>query len=304
MPLAKRSTLVILAAGMGSRYGGVKQIDAIGPNGEAIIDYSIYDALRAGFTDLCLVIRAEIEEAVREFFDGKFPKSVPVSYAVQSLEDIPAGFDHLPERRKPWGTAHAVYAARHSVTTPFAVINADDFYGRDSYVQLHRHLMSIDPVSTEYAMVGFRLEDTLSPHGTVSRGICTTNDAGYLETIVERTKIERVGNRVQDVQPEGVTELQLADIASMNMFGFTPQVFFQIGSYFEQFLTERGDDPKAEFYIPSLITRMINDERGRMKVLPTRSRWFGMTYRDDRPAVQTEIRGFIEKGEYPRKLWG
>ena len=304
MPLARRTTLVVLAAGMGSRYGGVKQIDAVGPNGEAIIDYSIHDALRAGFTDLCFVIRAEIEEAVREFFDGKFPRSVQVSYAVQSLDDIPEGVGKLADRTKPWGTAHAVYAARHSVTTPFAVINADDFYGRDSYLQLNRHLTSIDPVSTEYAMVGFRLEDTLSPYGTVSRGICTTNDAGYLEKVVERTKIERVGNRVQDVQPEGVTELKLDDIASMNMFGFTPQVFFQIGAEFELFLKERGDDPKAEFYIPSLVTQLIDAGRARMKVLSTRSRWFGMTYREDRPAVQTQIREYIEKGDYPRKLWG
>jgi hypothetical protein len=289
---------------MGSRYGGVKQIDGVGPNGEAIIDYSIYDALRAGFNDLCFVIRAEIEDAVREFFSGKFPSSVGVSYAVQSLNDVPESATGLAERSKPWGTAHAVYAARHSVTTSFAVINADDFYGQDSYRQLHTHLSTVDTESAEYAMVGFRLEDTLSPYGTVSRAICTTDDGSYLTSLVEHTKIERVGDKIFDTTPEGTVDFTPDAIASMNMFGFTPRIFSQTGERFEQFLTARGNDPKAEFYIPSLVTSLIEAGNARMKVLPTRSRWFGMTYREDRSQVQAQIRHYIESGDYPRRLWG
>jgi UTP-glucose-1-phosphate uridylyltransferase len=300
---SQRMTLLVLAAGMGSRYGGVKQIDAVGPNGEAIIDYSIYDALAAGFTDICFVIRSEIEDAVREFFAPKLPKDLRVSYAVQSLEDVPSSVSGLPERTKPWGTAHAVYAARHSVVTPFAVVNADDFYGRDSYVQLHRYLTSIPPDSADYAVVGFRLEDTLSPHGTVSRAICTTDDSGYLTSLVERTRIERIGNRVTDVGDDGEVALSLNDVASMNMFGFTPKVFFQTDAFFEAFLKEHGRDPESEFYMPTLVTELINAGKARMKVLSTRSRWFGMTYREDRPTVQEQIRRYIEEGDYPRRLW-
>jgi dTDP-glucose pyrophosphorylase len=299
-----RTTLVLLAAGMGSRYGGVKQIDGVGPNGEALIDYSIYDALQAGFTDLCFIIRAEIEDAVREFFAGKFPKDIGVQYAVQSMDDLPAGFSPPSERSKPWGTAHAVYAARSMVRTPFAVVNADDFYGRDSYRQLHRHLAAQDAASTEYAMVGFTLRETLSPHGSVSRGICEVDRDGYLTRIVEHKKIEQLGTRVTNTFDDGsTTDLSPESVASMNMFGFTPSVFPLIEREFAAFLRSSGSDPKAEFYIPSLMTSLINAGDARMRVLPTSSRWFGMTYREDRAAVQARIREFIEAGEYPRKLW-
>ena len=301
----ERTTLVILAAGMGSRYGGVKQIDGVGPNGEAIIDYSIYDALRAGFTDLCFVIRAEIEDAVREFFAGKFGDEVHVSYAVQSLDDIPGGSTPPPERTKPWGTAHAVYAARKRVSTPFAVVNADDFYGRNSYDTIHRFLAGTNPGSTEYAMVGFRLDDTLSDHGTVSRGICRTDDQGYLTSIVEHKKIERLGTTITHISDDGTTtELSPDDVASMNMFGFAPSVFGLIEREFLRFLENNAQNPTAEFYIPSLMTGLIDAGVARMRVLPTSSHWFGMTYRQDRSAVQAQIRSYVEAGEYPRKLWG
>ncbi len=298
-----RTTLVLLAAGMGSRYGGVKQIDGVGPNGEALIDYSIYDALEAGFTNLCFIIRAEIEDAVREFFAGKFPAEITVQYAVQSLTDVPGSSSVPSDRAKPWGTAHAVYAARNVVTTPFAVVNADDFYGRDSYVKLHRHLADLNASDTEYAMVGFRLEETLSPYGTVSRGICSTDEDGFLTRIVEHTKIERLGNRIISNRGESTEELAADAIASMNMFGFAPSVFPLIEREFAAFLAESASDPKAEFYIPSLMTSLIASDDARMKVLPTSSRWFGMTYREDREAVQKSIVQFIEEGTYPRKLW-
>ncbi len=300
----ERTTLVLLAAGMGSRYGGVKQIDAVGPGGEAIIDYSIYDALRAGFTDLCFIVRAEIKDAVREFFSGKFPDHIGVTYAVQALDDLPEGFRVPDERAKPWGTAHAVFAARHVVTTPFAVVNADDFYGQESYAQLHTCLVSLDPDATDYAMVGFRLGETLSLHGTVSRGICSSNADGFLERIVEHKKIEQFGDRIFNVWDDGSTvDLPSDSIASMNMFGFTPSVFPLIDTEFSRFLEQSGTEPKAEFYIPTLMTQLIDGGWARMRVLPTSSRWFGMTYRRDRESVQEQIRGYVECEEYPRKLW-
>lgn len=300
-----RTTLVLLAAGMGSRYGGVKQIDGVGPNGEAIIDYSIYDALQAGFTDLCFVVRPEIEEAVREFFAGKFDRSVGVSYVHQELSDIPGGRTVSAQRSKPWGTAHAVYAARSAVETPFAVVNADDFYGRDAYRQIHGFLDGSSVSATDYAMVGYRLADTLSPNGTVSRGICERDEQGFLQSIEEHKQIEQSGDRVIDTLADGSTvELSEDDLASMNMFGFTPAVFPQIETSFGEFLDEHGEEPKSEFYIPTLMTALIRAGRARMKVLSTTSHWFGMTYKEDKESVQASIRSFIEQGEYPRRLWG
>lgn len=300
-----RTTLVLLAAGMGSRYGGVKQIDGVGPNGEAIIDYSIYDALHVGFTDLCFVVRAEIEDAVREFFAGKFPDSIRVTYAVQSLDDLPDDLAVPAERSKPWGTAHAVYAARSVVDTPFAVVNADDFYGRDAYKTINAYLSALANDETDYAMVGYRLEDTLSEHGTVSRGICEKDADGFLASIEEHKRIEHVGSRIVDTLDDGSTvELQPDDIASMNMFGFTPAVFDQIDEELARFVRQRGDDPTAEFYIPTLMTRLIETERAQMRVLSTQAKWFGMTYKEDKPKVQTRIREYVESGVYPKKLWG
>jgi choline kinase len=300
-----RTTLVLLAAGMGSRYGGVKQIDGVGPNGEAIIDYSIFDALRVGFTDLCFVVRAEIEDDVREFFAGKFPDTIGVTYAVQSLEDIPSGLTMPAQRSKPWGTAHAVYAARDSVSSPFAVVNADDFYGRDAYKTLHAYLAALANDETDYAMVGYRLDETLSEHGTVSRGICEKDADGFLERIEEHKKIARTDGTIVDTLDDGTTvELQPDDVTSMNMFGFTPAVFEQIREKFADFVRDNGDDPKAEFYIPTLMSALIEEERAQMRVLTTTAQWFGMTYQEDKEAVRNQIRGFVEAGTYPSRLWG
>lgn len=300
-----RTTLVLLAAGMGSRYGGVKQIDGVGPNGEAIIDYSIFDALSVGFTDLCFIVRAEIEEAVREFFAGKFPDTITVSYAIQSLDDVPSGVEVSAERSKPWGTAHAVWSARNHVTTPFAVVNADDFYGRDAYKTLHAYLAALAPDETDYAMVGYRLDETLSDHGTVSRGICAKDADGFLERIVEHKKIARADDGIFDTLDDGSTvTLQPDDIASMNMFGFTPAVFPQIETEFADFLRQSGTDPKSEFYIPTLMTRLIDAGRAQMRVLSTTAQWFGMTYKEDKPTVEARIREYVESGHYPKTLWG
>ena len=300
-----RTTLVLLAAGMGSRYGGVKQIDAVGPGGEAIIDYSIFDALHVGFTDLCFVVRAEVEDDVREFFEGKFPDTINVSYAVQSLDDLPEGLTTPAERSKPWGTAHAVYAARHAVGTPFAVINADDFYGRDAYKTLHAYLAALANDETDYAMVGYRLDETLSEHGTVSRGICRKDADGFLESIEEHKKIARKDSKIVDTLEDGSTvELQPEDTTSMNMFGFTPAVFPQIEHEFADFVRTEGENPKAEFYIPTLMTRLINAEKAQMRVLSTKAQWFGMTYREDKEVVQARIREYVDSGVYPGRLWG
>lgn len=299
-----RTTLVLLAAGMGSRYGGVKQIDGVGPNGEALIDYSIFDALRAGFTDLCFVVRAEIRDSVEAFFAGKFPPGVRVSYAVQSLDDVPAGCTVPKDRAKPWGTAHAVFAARSTVSTPFAVVNADDFYGRSSYATLHEWLVRPGAQPNDFAMIGFRLAETLSPHGTVSRGICSTSEDGYLLDIVEHKKVSQEEHGIESHMDDGtVVRLPADTTVSMNMFGFTPAVFPLIETEFSEFLEKHGEDPKSEFYIPTLMTGLINAGRARMRVLPTSSGWFGMTYHEDRDAVQKRIRERVERGDYPRRLW-
>ena len=301
----QQTTLVLLAAGMGSRYGGVKQIDGVGPNGEAIIDYSIFDALHVGFTNLCFIVRAEIEDAVREFFAGKFPDSIGVSYAIQSLDDLPAGLQMPAERSKPWGTAHAVYAARDAVNSPFAVVNADDFYGRDAYKTLHAYLAALANDETDYAMVGYRLDETLSEHGTVSRGICRKDADGFLEQIREHKKIASENGQIFDTLPDGKkVELQPDDVTSMNMFGFTPAVFSQIERKFADFVSAHGDDPSAEFYIPTLMTQLIDEGSAQMRVLSTKSQWFGMTYKEDKEAVQARIREYVESGVYPSKLWG
>ncbi len=300
-----RTTLVLLAAGMGSRYGGVKQIDGVGPNGEAIIDYSIYDAIRVGFTDLCFVVRKEIEDDVREFFAGKFPDSIGVNFAVQSLDDLPDGLPVPAERAKPWGTAHAVYAARTVVDTPFAVVNADDFYGRNAYKTLQAYLAALTASETDYAMVGYRLDETLSEHGTVSRGICGKDADGFLESITEHKKIARKGNQIVDTLDDGSeVVLQPDDVTSMNMFGFTPAVFGQIEREFSDFVTKNADDPKSEFYIPTLMTQLIGRSEAQMRVLSTTAQWFGMTYREDKEAVRSRILSFVESGSYPERLWG
>jgi UTP-glucose-1-phosphate uridylyltransferase len=301
---AKQATLLVLAAGMGSRYGGIKQIDAVGPGGEALIDYSIYDALAAGFDAICFVVREEIAEDVRQFYHGKFPGHVSVTFVNQSLADVPEGFIVPADRSKPWGTGHAVLAARDAVDTPFAVINGDDFYGRESFELMFDFLSTQSNSSTEYCMVGYRLRETLSEHGSVSRGICQMREDGYLEGIEEHKQIEKTEDGALSHRPAG-SDVRLTgeEIASMNFFGFTPAIFGQLWRQFGVFLKDHATDAKAEFFIPWGIDNLLTAHEASMKVLPTSSTWFGMTYREEKEMVQQAIRQFINQGVYPERLW-
>lgn len=294
-------TLLVLAAGIGSRYGGLKQIDPVGPAGETIIDYSIYDALRAGFGKLVFIIRKDIEQAFRETVGARFEKRVAVDYVFQSLEDIPQRFTVPAGRTKPWGTTQAILLAENAIHEPFAAINADDFYGAESYRELARHLTSGSP---DYAMVGFILRNTLSDFGSVARGVCQVSSDGYLEHIVEMTKIERDGSNARNTDAGGnVTVLSGDEPVSMNYWGFTPRVFGQLRSNFERFLERNAADLKAECYIPNTVGELVQAGEAKVKVLHSRDSWFGVTYREDRPRVVESIRRLIADGLYPERLW-
>jgi NDP-sugar pyrophosphorylase family protein len=294
-------TLLVLAAGMGSRYGGLKQIDPVGPAGETIIDYSIFDALRAGFGKLVFVIRKDIEQQFREIVGARFEKRVAVDYVFQALEDIPPRFTVPAGRAKPWGTTQAILLAADAIHEPFAAINADDFYGADAYRSLAGYLTSGSP---DYSMVGFVLRNTLSDFGSVARGVCRVSDDGYLEHIAELTKVERDGNGARNTDAAGtVTKLTGDEPVSMNMWGFTPQVFDQLRERFEKFLEGNATELKSECYIPNTVGELVRAGQARVKVLHSRDSWFGVTYREDRPRVVESIRGLIAKGIYPEKLW-
>lgn len=303
-----KPTLVVLAAGMGSRYGGLKQIDPVGPAGEAVLDYSVFDALRAGFGRVVFVIRRDIESAFREAVGNRFEPRMEVDYAFQELDSLPEGFTAPPERTKPWGTAHAVWAARDRMHTPFAVINADDFYGRHAYRVLTEFLRqpTVDTTheTATYAMVGYRLGNTLSDHGSVSRGICTADPDGFLVDIEEHTGIVRCRDHVEAIDGSGATRRLTGDeVASMNLWGFGEAVFDQIEEHLAEFLRERRQEPKSELYLPFVINRAIAEGRARVRVLETDGTWFGVTYRDDRPAVEKAIGKLIDTGAYPTPLW-
>jgi hypothetical protein len=300
-----KPTLLVLAAGMGSRYGGVKQIDPVGPAGEAIIDYSIYDAIRAGYGRIVFVVRKEIEADVRDFFAGKFDDRIDVAYVHQDLSDLPAGFSVPEGRTKPWGTCHAVLAARDVIDAPFAVINGDDFYGRQALATMARYLTDLPVDGTDYAMVGYRLARTLSQNGTVSRGIVTHDSGGWLESIEEHTKLKGTDDVVVSLTDDGETRATFdgSEATSMNLFGFTPAAMAQFGDEFATFLAAHGGEPKSEFYIPYAMNRLKEAERARMKVLRSDSEWFGVTYREDRPEVVARIRALVDAGIYPDSLW-
>lgn len=298
-------TLLILAAGMGSRYGGLKQIDAFGPNGEAIIEYSIFDAIRAGFGKVVFVIRESFQTAFEEAFAGKFEGKISVSYVFQDLYDVPSGFDVPEGREKPWGTAHAVWVARHEIDGPFGVINADDFYGKESYVALADFLTSSPETgSPDYAVISYYLGNTLSDHGTVNRGICHKTDDGNLSTIVEAIKIGKDGDRASYPAPDGSKHfLDLDTLVSMNMFGFLPSYFTYAGQQFADFLQESGQKDKSEFFIPLLMDTLIKNKTLNVKVVDTAASWFGVTYKEDKPIVQQKLDKLIELGDYPSNLW-
>ena len=297
-----KPTLVILAAGMGSRYGGLKQLDELGPNGEAIIDYSLYDAIRAGFGKVVFIIRTDFAEEFKARFEPRLKGRIQTEYVYQSLDKIPAGFTLNPEREKPWGTAHAVMMASGVVNEPMAVINADDFYGRESYQVMADFLTSSDDPS-EYSMIGYRVANTLSPFGTVSRGVCMTDEKGYLTSVVERTKIQRDSDGIYYYEPEGRFPLSENTPVSMNFWGLKPNVFNYLNDGFSRFLEERGHELKSEYFIPLLINENILSGKIATKVLACDAPWFGVTYREDKPDAQAQILSLIESGVYPRKLW-
>jgi len=295
-------TLVILAAGIGSRYGGLKQLDGFGPSGETLMDYAVYDAARSGFGKVVLVVRGDMEEEFRARFEPRWTPAVRLATVVQELDRVPAGFTVPPGRSKPWGTAHAVLMAAPEVDTPFVVINADDFYGRGSYARAAEFFRrsADDP----YGIVGFELQRTLSAHGTVSRGVCETDAAGHLRRVTERTEIERRGDAIAYRDEHGDWQpLAPATPVSMNMITFPPAVFPLLERYFADFLAARGGEPRAEFFLPLVLTRVIDEGVGRVRVIPTDEQWFGVTYREDRDWVRSSLRRLVDRGVYPSCLW-
>ncbi|MDB4304186.1 sugar phosphate nucleotidyltransferase [Desulfosarcina sp.] len=300
-----KPTLLILAAGMGSRYGGLKQVDPVGPNGEAIIDYSIYDAIRSRYGKVVFVIRESFAEAFKELFDKKLEGKIEVEYVFQELDNIPKGIPVNPERTKPWGTGHAVLVAKDAVKEPFVVINADDFYGPTSYQLLVDYFKEIENANGDNcSMVGYGLEHTLSEHGHVSRGVCEKDENDFLQTVVERTQIERIdGKIITKIDENSEMELTGKEVVSMNTWGFSPSFFNQLEIYFAEFIKANADNPKAEFYIPTVVNELINKGEITLKVLESKDRWFGVTYKEDKESAVASINALIADGVYPEKLW-
>ncbi|HEY8690791.1 MAG TPA: sugar phosphate nucleotidyltransferase [Chitinophagaceae bacterium] len=294
-------TLLILAAGMASRYGSMKQIQSFGPDGETIMDYSIYDAIRAGFGKVVFVIRKDFEENFKNIFEPKLNGKIKTEYVDQDLTDFTDGFAIPKERTKPWGTAHAVLCAKDVIQEPFVVINADDFYGRDAFEKAAKFLTTeVSP--NKYCIIGYELAKTLSQNGTVSRGVCEVNDKDELLSINERTKIYRENDRIVYEESDGKHEVPENAKVSMNFWGFDAAVFSFIEKLFHEFLKEKANDPKAEFFIPIIGDAFIKTG-GMIKVIPTSAQWFGVTYKEDAPTVKKDIQNLVDAGEYPASLW-
>jgi UTP-glucose-1-phosphate uridylyltransferase len=294
-------TLLVLAAGMGSRYGGPKQIDPVGPDGETIIDYSVYDAIRAGFGKVVFVIRRDLEPAFKENVGRRFEERIAVAYAFQELDDVPAGASVSPQRKKPWGTGQAVLAAREVVSDPFAVINADDFYGADALRAVAGHLRSD---SADGALVGFVLRNTLSEFGAVARGICQVTPEGFLESVTEQAQIQRDGARARYTDATGTAHPLTGDeTVSMNLWAFSPSIFADLREQFAAFLERHGQSETSELYLPGVVNALIESRRLRVRVLRTSSSWLGVTHRQDRPRVQEGLRALVARGDYPERLW-
>jgi len=294
-------TLLVLAAGLGSRYGGLKQLDPVGPAGETLLDYSVHDAIRAGFGRVVFLIRRDIEGDFRAKIGTRYEGKIPVTYAFQQLDDLPGGFTPSSGRTKPWGTAHAIWCARDTVKAPFAAINADDFYGADSFRQVGQFLAAVDPTAqpANFAMAGYRLDKTLSEHGTVARGICEVSTDGLLRGVEERTDLAR---RADGVIAAGDRTFDPDTSVSMNFWGFTPQIFPLLEKVLEAFLGRHATNEKSECYIPSAVADMIAGGTATVRVLPTAAGWFGVTYREDRPRVVESIASLVDAGVYPPSL--
>ncbi len=302
-----KPTLLLLAAGMGSRYGGLKQLDGVGPNGETIMDYSIYDAIKAGFGKIVFVIRKDFEEDFRKKILSKYEGHIDAELVFQSLDALPEGFTCPEERVKPWGTNHAVMMAAKVIREPFCVINCDDFYNRDAFMVIGKYLSELpEGAKNQYAMVGFRIGNTLSENGTVARGICTVDDKGSLTTVVERTEIKRIDGKVSYKDENGAW-VQVDDNTpvSMNVWGFTPDYFDYSEAFFKEFLSreENRNSLKSEFYIPMMVNQLIQERTATVRVLDTTSKWFGVTYAADREDTVERVRKLIEEGVYPNHLF-
>lgn len=301
-----KPTLVVLAAGMASRYGSLKQVDGFGPHGETIIDYSIYDAINAGFGKVVFIIRHEFEQVMRDIFDAKLTGKIEVDYAFQDFDLTKFGVDRVIERTKPWGTAHAVLSAKDKIDGPFCVINADDFYGTDSFQKMAQFLTS-EVSDTHMSLMGFEVGNTMSDYGYVSRGVCEVSATGTMDSVTERTNIYYKGadqeRKIVFEENNIETELDPKTRVSMNFWGFTPKVFDVALSMFPQFVAENADNLKAEFFIPSVPDYMVQNGLADFKVIPTSSKWFGVTYAEDKPIVQDSISKLVKDGAYPTKLF-
>jgi choline kinase len=298
-----KPTLLILAAGMANRYGSMKQVEGFGPNNETIIDYSIYDAIRAGFGKVSFIIREEFSERFKSIFEPKLKGRIETDYVYQSYDLKPFGIDRVIERQKPWGTGHAVLSARNQVHEPFCVINADDFYGYDAFEKM-AHFLKNDVSDNHYCLIGYEIDKTLSEHGAVSRGICKVGADGNLEEINERTKVYMKNGQIVYEEENGDTiPLHEGARASMNFWGFTPAVFSQSEPMFKTFVEKNADQPKNEFFIPLVADQLIESRIADFKVIPTSSKWFGVTYKEDKPIVQENLRKLVMNGTYPEILW-
>jgi hypothetical protein len=295
-------TLLILAAGMASRYGSMKQIQAFGPSGETIMDYSIYDAIQAGYKKVVFVIREEFAKDFKAIFEPRLKGRIATDYVYQELSSYMAGQPVPPERAKPWGTAHAVLCAKEKIHEPFSVINADDFYGRDAFEKSYSFLTK-EAAPDLYSIIGYELGKTLSEHGTVSRGVCEVDKNGFLKSIAERTKISRDGNKIVYEDENGTHELASNAKVSMNFWCFHQSAFPLIEGWFKKFIKDNINNPKAEFFIPIIGDLFVQSGKGKIKLIPTNAQWFGVTYKEDAPIVKKSLMELIRTGKYPQKLW-
>lgn len=303
----QNTTLVIMAAGMGSRYGGLKQIDPVGPSGEVILDYSVYDAIEAGFNKVIFIIKKEIEADFKAIMSGKFEDKIEVAYVFQDIQNLPEGYSVPEGRVKPWGTGHAVLSCAGCINEPFAVINADDYYGRETFELLHNALTQEKSENGKYdfCMVGFRIENTLTENGHVARGVCKTSAEGYLTDIVERTKIAHKDGKIMFTEDEETwTEIPERTTVSMNCWGFTPAIITELHDRFCAFLEQNKDNMlKCEYFLPFVVDALIQEGKAEVKVLQTAEKWYGVTYKADKEMVMASIRKMVESGKYPEKLW-
>ena len=301
------ATLIIMAAGMGSRYGALKQIDPVGKNGEIILDYSVYDAIEAGFDRVIFVIKHEIEDDFKEIMQGKFENKIKYEYAYQDINNLPRGYSVPEGRVKPWGTGHAVLSCKDMIDGPFAVINADDYYGKETFRLVYDEITKEKPAGDKYnfCMVGFKVENTLTENGHVARGVCQTDSAGYLTDIVERTKIaKREGKIMFTEDDENWTEIPEGSTVSMNCWGFTKEMMTELGARFEGFLAKNKDNMlKCEYFLPFVVDDLLKEDKATVKVLSTTEKWYGVTYKADKEIVVKALREKLEQGVYPEKLW-